>query len=107
MKKLISTLIAATMLILLSCSCGSSTPKSLSGHYVGEGRTDFSYIEFFSDGKYTSSHSNYEGNYSIDGNRIRLEGILVDSKIYYFRVSGNTLELSHNDDFEHPDVYKK
>lgn len=96
-------------LVLIACALSgcSGTPKGLSGRYVREGDATFNYIEFFSDGKYTSSHPNYEGDYSIDGNRIRLEGILVDSRIYYFRTSGDTLELSYYEDFESSDIYKK
>lgn len=100
-------LIICILFISVLSGCGSSTPKSLSGRYEGEGGTDFSYLEFFSDGKYTSSHSNYEGNYSIEGNRIRLEGILVKSRTYYFKASGNTLMLSSDEDFEYCDIYKK
>ncbi len=110
MKNTKRSLVLLLVFVILSAiisGCGSNAPKSLSGRYVSEGSTPFSYIEFFSDGKYTSSHSNYEGNYSIDGNRIRLEGILVDSKIYYFRVHGNTLEMDYDEDFDDPDVYVK
>lgn len=95
------------MLMSMLCSCGGS-PKSLSGRYYEESDScDFDYIEFFSDGKYTSSHPTYEDDYSIDGNRIRPEGILVDSRIYYFKVKGDTLELSYDEDMSNADVYKK
>lgn len=92
--------------MLLSLLVGK-TPKNLSGRYLSDGHTTFDYIEFFSDDKYTSSHPNYERNYSVDRNRIRLEGILVDSRIYYFRTSRDTLELSYDKDFEDADVYTK
>ncbi len=105
-SKLVVGVLSTILLIFALTGCGN-TAKSLSGKYVSDGNTAFSYIEFFSDGKYTSSHSNYEGNYSIDGNRIRLEGILVDSKIYYFKARGNTLELSSDEDFESSDIYIK
>lgn len=105
--KITSMILVLACLMALLTACGGGNPTSLSGQYVSEGNTSFSYIEFFSDGKYTSSHPNYEGDYSIDGNRIRLEGILVDSKIYYFKASGDTLELSYDEDFENSDVYKK
>ena len=117
MKKnsLVISILSCILLVTALCSCSSSSgydaPKRLSGIYVGqdteESYAEFDYLEFFSDGKYTSNRSNYEGNYSIDGNRIRLEGILVDSKTYYFRVKGDTLELCGNEDFEYPEVYKK
>lgn len=105
-NKIAVCILNCTLLITLLGGCGSSQ-KSLSGKYIGEKGSSFSSIEFFADGKYTSSHSNYEGNYSIDGNRIRLEGILVDSKIYYFRTNKNTLELSYDEDFESCDIYTK
>ncbi len=107
MRKCLIICMTIILVVCIFAGCGIGTPKSLSGRYVGEGSTSFDYIEFFSDGNYTSSHSNYEGDYSIDGNRIRLEGILVDSRIYYFRASGDTLELSYDEDFENCDVYKK
>ena len=106
-KGFIIGIICCLLFSLILSGCNNNTPKKLSGRYVREGSASFSYIEFFSDGKYTSSHPNYEGNYSIDGNRIRLEGILVDSKIYYFRTSGDTLELSYDENFEDSDIYKK
>ncbi len=105
--KVLSVILSCILIIGLFAACGNKNPKSLSGRYVGEENAQFSYLEFFSDGKYTSSHSNYEGNYSIDGNRIRLEGVLVDSRIYYFRVKGKTLELSYDEDFEKTYVYVK
>ena len=99
MKKnsLVISILSCILLISALCSCGGNsyeTPKRLSGRYNEVSSTPYEYLEFFSDGKYTSSHPNYEGDYSIDGNRIRLEGVLVDSEIYYFRVKGDTLEVS-------------
>lgn len=105
-KSFIIGILSCILIVSMLCGC-SSTPKSLSGRYEKVDGGEFSYIEFFSDGKYTSSHPNYEGNYSIDGNRIRLEGVLVDSRIYYFRVNGDTLEFSYSEDFEDVDTYKK
>lgn len=106
-RKLIIGIVSCILLFGILSGCGGKAPKALSGRYIGQDKTRFSSLEFFSDGKYTSSHSNYEGNYSIDGNRIRLEGVLVDSVIYYFKASGNTLELSYDEDFKNPDIYKK
>jgi len=103
----IISIVCCILFIVILSGCSNNTSNSLSGKYVGEGNTDFNYIEFFSDGKYTSSSSNYEGDYSIDGNRIRLEGILVNSRTYYFKVSGDTLILSSDESFEYSDVYKK
>lgn len=54
-------------------------------------------LEFFSDGTYTSDHPNYNGNYSIDGNRLKLAGILVDPLVYSFEITNNELILTPND----------
>ncbi len=106
-RSIIISIICCILFISILSGCSNSTPKSLSGRYEREGNADFSYIEFFSDGKYTSSKSNYEGDYSIDGNRLRLEGILVSSRTYYFKVSGDILMLSSDETFEYFDTYKK
>ena len=51
-------------------------------------------LEFFSDGTYTSDHPNYNGNYSIDGKRLKLSGILVDPMVFSFDAKGNMLTLT-------------
>lgn len=50
-------------------------------------------LEFFSDGTYNSNHVNYSGSYSIDGNRIKLTGILMSTLVYTFEIKGDTLYL--------------
>lgn len=60
--------------------------------------TPFDELEFFSDNTYVSDDANYDGSYSIDGDRIRFEGILVSPIVCTFDVSGNTLTLIYDED---------
>ena len=98
-KRFVKT-VALTTVICLLCAflltgCGNSS-KALVGRWVkndDSGYSYFTYLEFFSDGTYDSDHPNYSGNYSIDGNRIRLSGILVETKTCDFQVKGKTLTL--------------
>ena len=55
-------------------------------------------LEFFSDGTYKSNQSNYAGTYSADGNRLRLDGILMEDLIYTFQIDGDTLTLYDDKD---------
>lgn len=97
MKKIKLLLLTGVVASLLS-ACGSS---SIVGHWeTADGEREF---EFFSDGTYTSEKANYAGSYSIDGNRIRLGGILMADLTYTFKVSGDTLILYHDDG----DVYRE
>ena len=51
----------------------------------------------FSDGTYTSSKANYQGGYSVDGNRIKLDGYIAPDRTYTFKLSGNKLTLYYDD----------
>lgn len=103
MKKLTKTILAlilATILLVTLAACGSSSSKIV-GRWVSTDRTnDYSYIEFFSDGTYVTDWANYNGTYSIDGDRLRLSGRLVNDRIYTFKISGKTLNLGG-------DIYEK
>lgn len=91
MNKIIKLLTVTGMLITILASCGSS---SIVGHWERiNDASSFSEMEFFSDGTYTSSHSNYNGSYSIDGDRLRLGGILVSDRTFTFELSGDNLKL--------------
>ena len=82
-------------------------PTSLTGRWeLMEDSRGFDYLEFFSDGYYSSSSSNYEGKFSVDGNRIRLQGDLVESKVYTFKRQGNQL-IFLKDDGEIYSIYEK
>lgn len=58
----------------------------------------FDELEFFSDGKYSSDDSNYNGRYSVDGERIKFEGILVSPVVCSFELKGDKLILTYDDD---------
>lgn len=94
MKKII--LIFTIISVIIISSCGNSANK-LIGHWSTGEKGTLSELEFFSDGSYVSSSSNYEGSYSVDSNRIRLNGILVDSLTFTFEVNNNSLILYDND----------
>lgn len=95
-----------TMIMLVSC--GGSKESYLIGRWsIDENyHSSLEELEFFSDGTYVSDHPNYEGNYSVDNDRIRLTGILVDSKTYTFDVNKITLTF-YDDDGEVYCVYNK
>lgn len=94
---------ALTLMLILGClsACGGTGGKGKSqeelivGRWVVDSKNGYSHmlksLEFFGDGTYVSSHTNYEGSYSISNNRLRLQGILVDSITETFKVDENTL----------------
>lgn len=90
MKKIIS-LLAAIFMVISITACGSS--KSA---IVGQWKNGSFKMEFFSDGTYTSTDSNHFGSYSIDGDRIRLEGVLVEDWTYDFKIKGDTLTFYYD-----------
>ena len=79
------------MCVLIFAACGN--PKdALAGQWVKtDGGTSINSLEFFSDGTYKSDYPNYYGTYSVDGNRIRLSGVLVEDLTMNFEVKGNAL----------------
>ncbi|MCI5655374.1 MAG: hypothetical protein SOT80_03540 [Candidatus Pseudoruminococcus sp.] len=98
-------LIATLLITLAACSSGDS---GIVGRWKKTEGGEFSYLEFFSDGTYKSSSANYEGGYSIDGNRLKLSGILVESKTYTFKIEGDTLFLYYSSKSNSPTaVFKK
>ena len=93
-------LITAILLIAaLFTACGSKS--ALAGRWEavdygiqgGWAGPHLSELEFFSDGTYASSSDNYAGNYTIEGNRMKLSGILAETLVVSFEVTGNTLTL--------------
>lgn len=93
------TLVAALLITLAACGSGSS---KIVGRWTKTEGSGFSYLEFFSDGTYTSNKVNYEGNYSIDGDRLKLSGILVEAKTYTFKIKGDTLSLYASSESDSP-----
>lgn len=87
-------LVVVLMLLMVSAFCGCETTEDkITGRWEKTEGSGLDYFEFFSDGTYVSSHPNYAGSYSIDGNRIRLEGILMETLVRTFELNGNTLSL--------------
>ena len=93
-KRFLSAVAAAAIALSFS-ACGKTAAEKLSGKWEidKDSSAQLRSLEFFSDGKYTSNHPNYEGDYSVDDDRLYLEGILVDSKTYTFDVDGDKLTL--------------
>lgn len=98
MKKI--KLITVVMLIAaLLTACGSKS--SLVGRWEavdhgiqgGWAGPHLSELEFFSDGTYVSSSDNYTGSYTIEGDRIKLPGVLMETLVATFDISGDTLTL--------------
>ena len=100
----INFVVVLCMVICMLCCCNSSKTM-LSGKWeavdngVRVDGTSLVELEFFSDGTYTSNSSNYEGNYSIDGDRIRLSGILVSSCTFKFNISKGSLTLYYDNGY--------
>lgn len=76
------------------------TIKRLQGQWkhINNVHAPFDELEFFSDGKYSSDDSNYNGIYSVDGDRIKFEGILVSPVVCSFELKGDKLILKDDDD---------
>ena len=92
--KVILVLIVMVLSLLTICSCGKK--NSIVGHWVATDlqSAKINEIYFYSDGTYSSSRSNYHGSYSIDGDRLRLEGFLVEDINATFEVKGAYMTLS-------------
>lgn len=98
MRKCLTIILSIVFVIVVLTGCGKSPEKYIIGSWdrtVGEETwaVPFSEIEFFSDGTYASDSANYNGNYSITGDRIMLSGILVTPLTFTFEVSKDTLSL--------------
>lgn len=94
------------MIIVMACllmGCGEGkneeilSEEKLYGQWEWtEGRTEFSSLEFFDDGTYTSSSPNLKGNFSITGNRIKFEGYLVNDVVETFEVVDDELHFLYD-----------
>lgn len=80
-----------TICITVFAACGNPADKLVGRWSKTSGGTSINYLEFFSDKTYKSDYSNYNGSYSIDGNRIRLSGVLVEDMTMNFEVNGDNL----------------
>ena len=100
-----TVLIYALLLTFLLNACGSKSPSDLIvGQWIVPGEEDRAgttsqlvALEFFSDGTYTSNRSNYSGGYSIDGDRIKLDGVLAESLTFTFELDDDTLTFYYDD----------
>ena len=114
LKKILTSILSVIILVALLTGCGSKSPSDLIvGRWIIPGeedniRTTFSLValEFFSDGTYTSNLSNYSGNYSIDGDSIKLAGILVEPLTVTFELDENTLTF-YSDNGEYMREYQR
>lgn len=97
----LAILIVTISTILLLTACGNGSSKIV-GQWERENTEEvsapFDELEFFSDNTYSSDDANYNGNYSIDGSRIKFSGILVEPITCSFDVSGKTLTLTYEDE---------
>lgn len=94
---IIGIVLCAVVLIFLFSKCGGS-PLVGQWEAVGDLFVPVDYgsikeFEFFSDGTYTSNQANYAGNYSVEGNRLKISGILASPKTFSFKVRGDILSL--------------
>lgn len=94
---IIGVVLCAVILIFLFSRCGGAPLvgqwEATGDNVMYLGYMPIKELEFFSDGTYTSNSPNYSGNYSIEGNRLKLSGILVSPETLSFKVRGNILSL--------------
>lgn len=95
MKKTVTTItsiiLIAVLCITALCACGSPQ-DALAGRWTKtDGGIMFSNVEFFKDGTYSSDHANYDGAYSIEGDRIKFTGVLVDPVTLSYKIDGDKL----------------
>ena len=100
-KTVILSLLTVIILpVLLLSACGNGSSKVV-GQWERENVEDssapFDELEFFSNSTYSSDDVNYNGNYTIDGSRIKFSGILVEPITCSFKVKGKTLTLTYED----------
>ena len=97
-----SILLIAVLCLTALCACGSPQ-DALAGKWTkSDGSIMFSNVEFFKDGTYASDSSNYDGSYSVDGDRIKFSGVLVDPVTLSYKIDGNKLFFYRNSTSEEP-----
>ena len=97
MRKFIALCLSVIMIFLVFAGCSKETTKLVGSWQIVDGHSEFSRIEFFDNGSYDTDVSNYEGRFTVSGNRLNLQGILTSSLTYIFEVSDNTLTLYDTD----------
>ncbi len=110
-KGIIGIILCAIVLVVLLSRCGGSPIigqwEAADAPFMSLGYGTIKKLEFFSDGTYNSNHPNYSGSYSIEGNRLKISGILVSSETFSFKVRGNTLSLYHPENEEYVYEFKR
>ena len=106
MKKSVKSISAILLIIALClttlCACGSPQ-DALSGRWTKtDGGIMFSNVEFFKDGTYESDDANYDGSYSIDGDRIKFSGVLVNPVTLSYKIDGDKLYFYRESTSEEP-----
>ena len=94
-KRILKISLCCTILVVLLAGCGKSKLTGRWQEVPNEGWA-FSEIEFFSDGTYDSDYANYCGNYSVEGNRLRISGIMVSDETFSFKVEDGILYLENS-----------
>lgn len=98
MKKYLKFMLVVCLLFVMT-SCGKPS-------LVGRWESESDHLEFFSDGTYSSNDANYQGGYSVDGDRIKLQGYLMPDRTYTFKIQNNNL-IFYNNDGEVMEEFKK
>ncbi len=111
MKKTLTTstsviLIAVLCLSVLS-ACGSPKDALAGGWTKTDGGIMFSEVEFFKDGTYASDHANYNGAYSIEKDRIKFSGTLVEPATFSYKIDGGKLYFYYNEGGELAATFEK
>lgn len=106
MKKSIKSISAILLVFALClttlCACGSPQ-DALAGRWTKiDGGIMFSNVEFFKDGTYESDDANYDGSYSIDGDRIKFSGVLVNPVTLSYKIDGDKLYFYRESTSEEP-----
>ena len=96
-KRMLKLIACCTLLAIVLTGCSSS---KLVGQWQTTENVLFTGFEFFSDGTYTSEisskyYNNYYGDYSVDDNRLKISGFLVEDKTFSFELKGNKLILEY------------
>ena len=84
------------------CACGNPQDALSGGWTKTDGSVMFDNVEFFKDGTYASNSANYDGFYSIEGDRIKFSGVLVDPVTLSYKIDGDKLYFYRESTNEEP-----
>lgn len=104
-KKVVVSMLSLMILAVALIGCSSKSASDLIvGQWIVPGEedragttSDLVALEFFSDGTYVSNRSNYSGGYSIDDDRIKLDGVLAEPLTFTFELNEDTLTFYYDD----------